>query len=166
MTAAYTQAGCTAHTFDPGPRASRLPRPPRHLKVHRRQAIYKPSKQQKAAKGNRISASRGRRKKSAAFHNPQALSNVQEEEESLSCARDQVVIARPPVLAPPWRYRRSLVSKGRFAIPINAICVGICLFKPSEKAISRGDRLCRRPPPPPRQGRMLVVSWIMTRVGI
>jgi hypothetical protein len=41
------------------------------------------------------------------------------------------------------------------------------LFKPSEKAISRGgDRLCRRPPPPPRQGRMLVVSWIMTRVRI
>jgi hypothetical protein len=29
-------------------------------------------------------------------HNPQALSNVQEE--NLSCARDQVVIARPPVL--------------------------------------------------------------------
>jgi hypothetical protein len=43
-------------------------------------------------------------------------------------------------------------------------------FKPFEKAISRGDRLCRlcrRPPPPPRQGRrMLVVSWIMTRVRI
>jgi hypothetical protein len=37
----------------------------------------------------------------------------------------QVVIARPPVLTPPWRYRRSLVSKGRFAISINVICVGI-----------------------------------------
>ena len=36
-----------------------------------------------------------------------------------------VVIARPPVLTPPWRYRRSLVSKGRFAICINVICVGI-----------------------------------------
>jgi hypothetical protein len=34
--------------------------------------------------------------KAVAFHNPQALSNVQEE--NLSCARDQVVIARPPVL--------------------------------------------------------------------
>jgi hypothetical protein len=33
-------------------------------------------------------------------HNPQALSNVQEEEENLSCARGQVVIARPPVLTP------------------------------------------------------------------
>jgi hypothetical protein len=32
-------------------------------------------------------------------HNPQALSNVQEE--NLSCARDQVVIARPPALARP-----------------------------------------------------------------
>jgi hypothetical protein len=47
------------------------------------------------------------------------------QEENLSCARDQVVIARPPVLTPPWRYRRSLVSKGRFAISINVICVGI-----------------------------------------
>jgi hypothetical protein len=56
-------------------------------------------------------------------HNPQALSNVQEE--NLSCARDQAVIARPPVLTPTWRYRRTLVSKGRFTISINAICVGI-----------------------------------------
>jgi hypothetical protein len=40
-------------------------------------------------------------------HNP-GLSNVQEE--SLSCARDQVVIARPPVLTPPWRYRLSALS--------------------------------------------------------
>jgi hypothetical protein len=38
---------------------------------------------------------------------------------------------------------------------------------PFEKAISRGDRLCRRPPRHgPRQGRMLVVSRIMTRVRI
>jgi hypothetical protein len=36
-----------------------------------------------------------------------------------------VVIARPPVLTPPWRYRRSLVSKGRFTTSINVICVGI-----------------------------------------
>jgi hypothetical protein len=39
-----------------------------------------------------------RRRKAVAFHNPQALSNV--EEENLSCARGQVVIARPPVLTP------------------------------------------------------------------
>jgi hypothetical protein len=45
--------------------------------------------------------------KAVAFHNPQALSNVQEE--NRSCARDQmaVAVARPPVLTPPWRYRRS-----------------------------------------------------------
>jgi hypothetical protein len=48
-----------------------------------------------------------------------------QEEESRSCARDQVVVARPPVLTPPCRYRRPLVSKGRFTIPINVICVGI-----------------------------------------
>jgi hypothetical protein len=110
----------------------------------------------------------GGRSKAVAFCNPQALSNVQEE--NLSCARDQaggnVVIARPPVLTPPWRYRRSLVSKGRFAISINVVCVCGNPLKPSEKAISRGDRLCRRPPPPPRQGRVLVASWIMTRVRI
>jgi hypothetical protein len=41
-----------------------------------------------------------------------------------SCARDQVVIARPPpVLTPPRRYRRSLMSKGRFAMSITVICV-------------------------------------------
>jgi hypothetical protein len=51
-----------------------------------------------------------------------ALSKVQEE--NRSCARDQVVIARPPVPTPPRRYRRSLVS-GRFAVSINVICVGI-----------------------------------------
>jgi hypothetical protein len=57
-------------------------------------------------------------------HNPQALSNAQEE--NLSCARDQVV-------TPPWRYRRSLVSKGRFAISINVICVGICSSLPKRR---------------------------------
>jgi hypothetical protein len=62
---------------------------------------------------------------------PQALSNV--EEENLSCARDQVVIARPPVLTPPWRYRRSLVSKGRFANTHQRDLRGN-LFRPSEKA--------------------------------
>jgi hypothetical protein len=56
-------------------------------------------------------------------HNPQALSDVQEE--SLSYARDKVAIARLPVRTPPRRYRRSLVSKVRFAISINVICVGI-----------------------------------------
>jgi hypothetical protein len=49
-------------------------------------------------------------------HNPQALSNVQEE--NRSCARDQVPggsrKATGTDTAPPWRYRRSLVSKGRF----------------------------------------------------
>jgi hypothetical protein len=43
----------------------------------------------------------------------------------VECARDQVVIARPPVLTPPRHYRRSLVSKGRFTTPTNMICVGI-----------------------------------------
>jgi hypothetical protein len=42
---------------------------------------------------------RGRGNKAVAFHNLQAFSNVQEE--SRSCARDQVVVARPPVLTPP-----------------------------------------------------------------
>jgi hypothetical protein len=42
---------------------------------------------------------RARGHKAAAFHNPQAFSNVQEE--NRSCARDQVVVARPPVLTPP-----------------------------------------------------------------
>jgi hypothetical protein len=53
----------------------------------------------------------------------------------VSCARDQVVIARPPVLTPPWRYRRSLVSKRRFAVfttSINAICVGAGVAPPPE----------------------------------
>jgi hypothetical protein len=38
---------------------------------------------------------------------PLAFSDAQEENHS--CARDQVVVARPPVLTPRWRYRRSLV---------------------------------------------------------
>jgi hypothetical protein len=85
----------------------------------------------------------------------------------LSCARGQVVIARPPVLTPPWRYRRSLVSKGRFAIPINVIWVGICSSLPKRRYrvvidYVGGDLLA----PPPRQGRVLVVSWVMTRVRI
>jgi hypothetical protein len=37
--------------------------------------------------------------KAVGFRNPQALSNVQAE--NLSCARDQVVVARPPALTPP-----------------------------------------------------------------
>jgi hypothetical protein len=43
-----------------------------------------------------------------------------------SCARDQVVIARPPVLTltPPRRYRRSLVSKGCFTTSTKLFCVG------------------------------------------
>jgi hypothetical protein len=97
-------------------------------------------------------------------HNPHALSNVQEE--NLSCARDQVVIARPPVLTPPWRYRRSLASKGRFAMSINVICVGIRSGLPKRRYRVVIDYVARRPPPPPRQGRVLVVSWVMTRVRI
>jgi hypothetical protein len=61
-------------------------------------------------------------------HYPQAVSNVQEE--NLSCARGQVVITRPPVLTPPWRYRRFLVSKGRFTTSINVICVGVRSGRP------------------------------------
>jgi hypothetical protein len=64
----------------------------------------------------------GRRRKAVALPRP-ALSSV--EEETHSCARGQVVIARPPVPTPSRRYRRSLVSKGCFAVPINVICVGI-----------------------------------------
>jgi hypothetical protein len=64
--------------------------------------------------------------KAVAFHNPQALSHVQEE--NLSCSRGQVVIARPPVLTPPSRYRRSLVSKGRFATRAVFWCLGWCVF--------------------------------------
>jgi hypothetical protein len=74
---------------------------------------------------------RARGNKAVAFHNPQAFSNVQEENHS--CARDQVVIARPPIPTPPWRYRRSVVSKGRFAIFINVICVGICSGLPKRR---------------------------------
>jgi hypothetical protein len=53
----------------------------------------------------------GRRRKAVALlqFKPCQLSNVQEE--THSCAREQVVIARPPVPTPPRRYRRSLVSK-------------------------------------------------------
>jgi hypothetical protein len=42
---------------------------------------------------------RARGDKAAGFHNPQAFSN--EQEEGRSCARGQVVVARPPVLTPP-----------------------------------------------------------------
>jgi hypothetical protein len=84
------------------------------------------------------------------------------------CARDQVVIARPPVLTdtPMARYRRSLVSKGRFTISSNVICVGTrsSLPKRRHRVVMdyEGDLLRHAP----RQGRMLVVSWIMTRVRI
>jgi hypothetical protein len=64
-------------------------------------------------------------------HNSQALSNVQEE--AHICARDQVVIARPPAPTPPRRYRRSLVSKGRFAVSTNVICVGIRSSPPKRR---------------------------------
>jgi hypothetical protein len=47
-------------------------------------------------------------RKAVAFHSPQALSSFtaqHKKQESLSCARGQVVIARIlPVLTPPWRY--------------------------------------------------------------
>jgi hypothetical protein len=46
--------------------------------------------------------------------------------------------------------------------------MGLCgnPFGLPEKAISRGNRLCRRPSQPPRQERLPVVLWIMTRVRI
>jgi hypothetical protein len=93
--------------------------------------------------------------------------NVQEKKRS--CARDQVVVARPPVLTPPTHDVIGAllrVRKGRFTTSINQRDLCGNPFKPPEKAISRGDRLCRRPPPPPRQGMIPVVSWIMTRVWI
>jgi hypothetical protein len=74
---------------------------------------------------------RGQGEQSRCFATIQALSNAQEE--AHRCARDQVAIARPPVLTPPRRYRRSLVSKGRFDIPINAICVGIRSSPPKRR---------------------------------
>jgi hypothetical protein len=70
--------------------------------------------------GSAACSREARGRKAVAFHNPQALAYVQEE--GLSCARDQVVIARPLVLTPTRRYRRSLVSKGRFTISINVFC--------------------------------------------
>jgi hypothetical protein len=81
-------------------------------------------------------------------------------------ARDQVVIARPPVLTPPWRYRRSLVSKGRFAISINVICVGIRSGLPKRRYRVVIYYVGAPLPPPSRQVRMLVVSWVMARVRI
>jgi hypothetical protein len=93
-------------------------------------------------------------------HNSKASSNVQEEDHS--CARGQVEIARPLVLTPPRRYRRYLVSKGRFTISTNdQRDLRGNPFKPPEKAISRGDGLCRRPSPPPRQGRAPVVGCLV-----
>jgi hypothetical protein len=58
----------------------------------RKRAVSRPS-------GAALFPGGGGGSKAVAFYNPQALSNVQEE--NLSCARDQVVIARPPVLTPP-----------------------------------------------------------------
>jgi hypothetical protein len=61
---------------------------------------------------------------SRCFHNLHALSNVHEE--NLSCARDQVVIARPPVLTPPWRSRHSLMTTAhRTGGPPRRKCVWI-----------------------------------------
>jgi hypothetical protein len=78
------------------------------------------------------------------------------QKESLSCARDQVVIARPPVLTPPWRYRRSLVSKGeRFTTSINVFCVGIRSGLPKRRYRVVIDYVGDPHPPPPRQGRMM-----------
>jgi hypothetical protein len=76
------------------------------------------------------------------------------------------------VPSPPRRYRRSLASKGRFAVCVHQRDLrGNPFRRPSEKAISRGDRLCRSRPSQPlshcgrRQGaRLPVVSWVMARV--
>jgi hypothetical protein len=86
------------------------------------QALRLPALRRKATVPPRGGGAGG--EKPLLYHNSQApLSIVQEE--AHSCARDQVVIARPPVLTPPRCYRRSLVSKGkgRFTISINVICV-------------------------------------------
>jgi hypothetical protein len=53
--------------------------------------------------------------------------------------RGQVIIAKPPVLTPPWRYRRSLVSKERFAMSIDVICVRTLSSLPKRRYASRGD---------------------------
>jgi hypothetical protein len=67
---------------------------------------------------------RARGGKAVAFHNPQASQSGQEENHS--CARGQVVIARPPVLTPPMTLSApSCESKGRFTTSMNVICVGI-----------------------------------------
>jgi hypothetical protein len=62
------------------------------------------------------------------------------------------------------RYRRSLVSKGRFTISINVICVGIrsSLPKRRYRVVMGyvGDLLRHRGKL--RQGRVLVVSWVMS----
>jgi hypothetical protein len=80
----------------------------------------------------------GMRSKAAALPQFTGLFNVQEENHS--CARDQVVIARPPVLTPRRRYRLSLVSRGLFTISINVICVGI-RSSPPKRRKTTGDPL-------------------------
>jgi hypothetical protein len=83
-----------------------------------------------------------RRRKAAAL--PQFTSLVNNmQEENLSFARDQVVIiARPAAPTPPRRYRRSLVRrKGRIAVSINVICVGIRSGLPKRRCrVVIGDR--------------------------
>jgi hypothetical protein len=112
-----------------------------------------------------------RRKKTLLCHGySQALPNV--EKESRSCARGQVITARHKATGAETRRALSALSREQ-----GALC---CVhrrnmrgnpFGPSEKAISRGDRLCRRSFPPPRQGRkagrrLPVVSWVMRRARI
>jgi hypothetical protein len=62
----------------------------------------------------------------------------------------RVAIARLPALTPQRRYRRSLVSKGHFDVCMYQRDLRRNRSSPSAKAISRGDRLFRRPFQPPR----------------
>ena len=76
-----------------------LPSPMASGREQRRRRERKRKRKAQSADDGCCSRERARGNKAVAFHNPQALSNV--EEENLSCARDQVVAARPPVLTPP-----------------------------------------------------------------
>jgi hypothetical protein len=117
--AARGRVGRFFHSSALGKRA--VPRPPGAVPEGYARGVWVSSTVPGRARGN----------KAVAFHNLQGLLKCARK--NLSCARDQVVIARPPVMTPPWRYRRSLVSKGRFAISINVICVGICSGLPKRR---------------------------------
>ena len=71
---------------------------------------------------------RGQEEKSRCFATPHRAAFSNAPGEKHSSVRDQVVIARPDRYRHPTalrRYRRSLASKGRFAMSIGVICVGV-----------------------------------------